>query len=46
MEPFYGAETVAALAVLREMDAIVDATHTLILKPAARAYALGCEALG
>ncbi len=46
MELFYGAETVAALAVLRDMDAIVDATHTQILKPAARAYALGCEALG
>jgi putative hydrolase of the HAD superfamily len=46
LELFYGADTMAKLDILREMDSLVDATHTKILKPDARAYALGCEALG
>ena len=35
-----------ALEILRSMDLLVDATHTGILKPDPRSYALGCEALG
>ena len=32
--------------VLRELDAVVDATHTKILKPDPRAYQLALDALG
>ena len=46
LELFYGADAMARLDVLREMESLVDATHTKILKPDARAYALGCAALG
>lgn len=46
LELFYGADTMAKLDILKLMDALVDATHTKILKPDPRAYALGCEALG
>jgi len=46
LELFYGADTMAKLGVLKLMDGLVDATHTKILKPDPRAYALGCEALG
>lgn len=46
LELFYGADNMAALDILKLMDSLVDATHTKILKPDARAYALGCEALG
>lgn len=46
LELFYGREMMDALDVLKGMDALVDATHTRILKPDARAYALGLEALG
>jgi putative hydrolase of the HAD superfamily len=46
LELFYGRETVARLDILKLMDGMVDATHTRILKPDPRAYALGCEALG
>lgn len=46
LELFYGAGTMARLDVLKDMDSLVDATHTKILKPDPRAYALGCEALG
>ncbi len=46
LELFYGAETMAQLDILALMDSLVDATHTKVLKPAPRAYALGCEALG
>lgn len=45
LELFYGRDTMGRLAILKEIDAIVDGTHTHILKPDARAYALGCEAL-
>ena len=44
-ELFYGADMAQRIDVLRDMDAIVDATHTKILKPDPRAYALGLEAL-
>jgi putative hydrolase of the HAD superfamily len=46
LELFYGREMMDALDVLKDIDAIVDATHTKILKPDPRAYALGLEALG
>ena len=46
LELFYGAQTMARLDILRDMDCLVDATHTKVLKPDPRAYALGCEARG
>ena len=45
LELFYGRDTLDRLDVLKEVDTIVDATHTKILKPDPRAYVLGCEAL-
>ena len=44
-ELFIGAGMAQRIDVLREMDAFVDATHTKILKPDPRAYALAVEAL-
>jgi putative hydrolase of the HAD superfamily len=46
LELFYGRDTMDRLDILKEMDSLIDATHTHILKPDPRAYALGCEALG
>ena len=46
LELFYGRDTMDRLPILREMDSLVDATHTRVLKPDPRAYAMGCEALG
>ena len=46
LELFYGRDTMERLEILKEIDSIVDATHTHILKPDPRAYRLGCEALG
>jgi putative hydrolase of the HAD superfamily len=45
LELFYGRDTMDQLDILKEIDSLVDATHTHILKPDPRAYALGCEAL-
>lgn len=44
-ELFYGPGMLERIDVMREMDAIVDATHTKILKPDPRAYQLALEAL-
>jgi putative hydrolase of the HAD superfamily len=44
-ELFYGPGMLQRLDVLREMDAIVDATHTKILKPDPRAYQLALDAM-
>lgn len=44
-ELFYGPDVAERIDVLRVMDAIVDATHTKILKPDPRAYALALDAL-
>lgn len=44
-ELFYGPGMLERIDVLREMDCIVDATHTKILKPDPRAYALALEGL-
>lgn len=38
LELFYGKEATASIEILREFNAIVDATHTKILKPDPRAY--------
>jgi len=46
LELFHGREETERLEILRLVDSVVDATHTRILKPDPRAYALGCEALG
>lgn len=46
LELFYGADFLARMDVLRDLDAVVDATHTKILKPDPRAYAMAVEALG
>jgi len=45
LELFHGRAEMDALEILRMVDSLVDATHTHILKPDPRAYALGCEAL-
>lgn len=45
LELFYGADLIKEITVLRDMHALVDATHTKILKPDLRAYALGVAAL-
>lgn len=46
LELFYGRDTMDRLEILKQMDSLVDASHTHILKPDPRAYALGCDALG
>lgn len=46
LELFYGAAFLERLEVLRHVDCMVDATHTKILKPDPRAYAMACEAMG
>lgn len=46
LELFWGRPYMDRLDVLREVDALVDATHTGILKPDPRAYELALEALG
>jgi putative hydrolase of the HAD superfamily len=45
-ELFYGAAIVQRIDILRDMDAMIDATHTKILKPDPLAYTLALEALG
>lgn len=46
LDLFYGADFRARLPLLALFDAIVDATHTRVLKPDPRAYALCLEQLG
>jgi len=45
LELFYGPSFLSRMDVLRGFDAVVDATHTGILKPDVRAYALAADAL-
>jgi putative hydrolase of the HAD superfamily len=45
LELFYGAEAMVGISLLGEMDHIIDATHTKILKPDSRAYQMAEEAL-
>ena len=42
---FYGAEFLALTGLLEHLDAVIDATHTKVLKPDPRAYALALAAL-
>ena len=45
LDLFYGKELRQRVAVLHEVDAIIDGTYTHLLKPDPRAYALCLEAL-
>ncbi len=45
LDLFYGKHFLERMDILQEMEMIVDATHTNILKPDPRAYALAIEAL-
>jgi putative hydrolase of the HAD superfamily len=45
LELFYGPRFLSGMAVLRDLDAVVDATHTGILKPDLRAYQAAAGAL-
>ena len=45
LELFYGADFLAGVGLRELFDAVIDATHTHILKPDARAYALALAAL-
>ncbi|WP_429535010.1 HAD-IA family hydrolase [Paraburkholderia sp. WC7.3d] len=45
LELFYGPEFLAQMSVLKDMAAIVDATHTGILKPDRRAYQMAVDSL-
>jgi putative hydrolase of the HAD superfamily len=45
LELFHGKEWLDTIDVLKVMDAVVDATHTKILKPDPRAYAAAAAAL-
>lgn len=46
LELFNGKDFMSRIDVLKHFDAIVDGTHTGILKPDPRAYALATEAMG
>ena len=46
LELFHGKEWLAAMPFVHQVDAIVDATHTHILKPDLRAYELALAAIG
>lgn len=46
LELFLGPAFVAGATLLRAMDVVVDGSHTRVLKPDVRAYALATEALG
>ncbi len=46
LDLFYGADLRDRLALLQRFDAIIDATHTHILKPDPRAYQACLEVLG
>jgi len=45
LELFYGRDFLPRMCVLEYFDVVIDATHTLILKPDQRAYALAIDAL-
>ena len=46
LELFYGAEFLSRMDILNDMHVIVDATHTEILKPDPRAYAMAVDGMG
>jgi putative hydrolase of the HAD superfamily len=43
LELFYGAQFLGRMGVIEDFDAVVDATHTGVLKPDARAYAQAAD---
>lgn len=45
LELFYGSAFLAGMDVLQEFETIVDATHTGILKPDPRSYAMAIDAM-
>ena len=45
LELFYGRDFLSRLALLNQVDAFVDGTHSAILKPDPRAYTLAIDAL-
>lgn len=45
LELFYGKDCVERISIVRELDVVVDASHTRILKPDPQAYHLALEAL-
>jgi putative hydrolase of the HAD superfamily len=45
LELFYGNQFLAGMHFLEDLDVIIDATHTGILKPDSRAYQLAIDAL-
>ena len=45
LELFYGKDFLSRMDILSEFETIIDATHTGILKPDPRAYALAVEAM-
>jgi putative hydrolase of the HAD superfamily len=45
LELFHGADWLASMPFLHNIDVIIDATHTLILKPDPRAYQLALDGL-
>lgn len=45
LQLFYGELFLSRLSLLKQLDAFVDCTHSTILKPDPRAYALALEAL-
>jgi putative hydrolase of the HAD superfamily len=45
LELFYGSHFLAGMHFLKDLDVIIDATHTGILKPDPRAYQLAIDAL-
>ncbi len=46
LELFYGSHFLAGMHFLKDLDVIIDATHTGILKPDPRAYQMAIDALG
>ncbi len=46
LELFYGRAFLERMAILEQFEVMVDATHTHILKPDPRAYALAVDGLG
>jgi putative hydrolase of the HAD superfamily len=46
LDMFYGRELRSKLQILKNFDAVIDATYTGILKPDARAYQFALDAIG
>jgi putative hydrolase of the HAD superfamily len=46
LELFYGRTCVERMTIVQELDTLIDATHTKILKPRPEAYHMALDALG